>query len=216
MRQRVVSAGGLALALVAAGGCGLMKRAEVHTYELSVAPGAAPASGPGAAATAWAPPALPVGIGTVKLPPGLDRRELVVRTAGHQLDVRGTELWSAPLETLVLHTLAFDLAQRLPPGAVVLPGQVQPAGGQRSLELVFVELAAGPEPVLLADVHWTLRAAPAGPPERAGHERLSEPLDSLAGGAIAAGTSRALGRLADRLAAEVAAAAAVAAEPAGG
>ena len=197
-RNRLAVAG-LALALVAAGGCGLMKRSEVRTYALAVAPPAAPA--PGSLVTAAMPP---VAIDTVELPPGLDRREIVVRTAGHQLDVRGTELWSAPLATLVLHTLALDLAERLPPGAVVLPGQLQPAGGQRSLELVFAELAAGPEPVLHLDVRWTLRETPAGPPGRAGHERLAEPLGSLDSEAIAAGTSRALGALADRLAGELA------------
>jgi uncharacterized lipoprotein YmbA len=183
--------GGLFLA-----GCGLLKRADVSTYTLAVQPGTEHAVATGD---------LPVGIGTVELPPGVDRREIVVHVGDQRLEVRGTELWSAPFESLVLHTLAFGLAQRLPAGTVVLPGQVQPEGGQRSLDLVFAELAAGPEAVLVVDVHWTLRATAAGPPERAGHERLEEPLGSLDSAAIAAGTSRALAALADRLAAAVAA-----------
>src|SRR5258708_40050374 len=65
---------------------------------------------------------LPLGIDVV-LPPGLNRKELVVRQANHQLDVRGREQWTTILQPLVLHTLAFDLAARLPEGMVILPGQ---------------------------------------------------------------------------------------------
>ena len=186
-----------ALLVLALGGCGLMKRADVHNYALATMPPAAPPFALGG---------MPIGIGAVELPPGLDRREIVVRDADHRLDVRGTELWAAPLETMVLHTFAFDLADRLPEGMVVLPGQVQPAGGQRSIDLVFADLAAGPDAVLVLDVHWTVRSSPSGPAELAGHERLSEPLDSLDSASIAAGTSRALATLADRLVAAVAAA----------
>ncbi len=177
-------------------GCGgLLKRPEIRHYALT--PVAAPA-------TRVAVSGLPIGIGGIELPPGLDRQEVVVRTSDQRLDVRGHELWAAPLETVVLHRLAFDLAARLPEGIVVLPGQAQPAGGLRSLDLAFEDLAAGPQNELVLDLRWSLRAGVAGAVELAGHERIVEPLASLDSAEIAAGTSRALATLADRLAAALA------------
>ena len=86
----------------------------------------------------------PITIETIELPPGFDRKDVVVRKANNQLDVRGTQQWSANLGPLVLHTLAFDLADRLPAGMVVLPGAAKPAA-MRSIDVTFEELAAGPD-----------------------------------------------------------------------
>jgi uncharacterized lipoprotein YmbA len=203
--RRIAVPHALALLLVAVllAGCGLMRRPEIHHYSLEVIAPAAPAV---PAATAPGPPSAvatpPVGLAAIVLPPGLDRQEVAVRRDDGRLDVRGTELWAAPLETLVLHTLAFDLAGRLPEGAVVLPGQTQPTGGLRSLDVAFEELAAGPEPVLVLDARWTLRTP--GAADFARRERIAEPLASLDSAEIAAGTSRALAELADRLVPELA------------
>jgi uncharacterized lipoprotein YmbA len=189
------------LAALAAGCGGLFSRPEIHHYSLEViAPAVPPAAAAPGPPTAVAP--LPVGISAIVLPPGLDRREVAVRRDDGRLDVRGTELWAAPLETLVLHTLAFDLAGRLPEGAVVLPGQTQPAGGLRSLDVAFEELAAGPERTFVLDARWTLRTP--GAADLARRERIAAPLASLDSAEIAAATSRALAELADRLAAELA------------
>ena len=136
---------------------------------------------------------LPIGIDVLELPPGLDRREIVVRKADQKLDVRGTDIWAGPLEQMVLHTLAFDLARRLPPGMIILPGQSKPAS-MRSIDLILEEFAAGPEPVLVLDARWTLQG---GATRR---ERIELNLDSLESPAIAAGMSRALAALADRMA----------------
>jgi len=198
-RRTVPHAMAALLAVVLLAGCGLMRRPEIHHYSLEViAPAAPAAAAPGPPSAVAAPP---VGLAAIVLPPGLDRQEVAVRRNDGRLDVRGTELWAAPLETLVLHTLAFDLAGRLPEGAVVLPGQTQPTGGLRSLDVAFEELAAGPEPVLVLDARWTLRTP--GAADLARRERIAEPLASLDSAEIAAGTSRALAELADRLAPEL-------------
>ena len=198
-RRTVPHAVAALLAVVLLAGCGLMRRPEIHHYSLEViAPAAPAAAAPGPPSAVAAPP---VGLAAIVLPPGLDRQEVAVRRNDGRLDVRGTELWAAPLETLVLHTLAFDLAGRLPEGAVVLPGQTQPTGGLRSLDVAFEELAAGPEPVLVLDARWTLRTP--GAADLARRERIAEPLASLDSAEIAAGTSRALAELADRLAPEL-------------
>jgi uncharacterized lipoprotein YmbA len=189
--RRPLAPAAAALALLLLAGCGLFRRQEIRHYAVEpIAPAASPAP-PAAAAGP------PLGVDAVELPPGLDRQGIVVRRADHRLEVRGSELWAASLETMVLHALAFDLAARLPEGMVVLPGQAQPAGGMRSLDVVFAELAAGPERQVVVDARWTLRAA--GQPVLAGHERLVEPLASLDSAEIAAGTSRALAALSERI-----------------
>lgn len=182
------------LAAVLAGCGGLFSRSEIHHYSIPPIEPAAPAATPG---PAGAGAGIPLGIDAIQLPPGLDRQEIAVRRDDRRLEVRGTELWAARLETMVLHTLAFDLARRLPEGAVVLPGQTQPPGPMRSLDVVFEELAAGPERVFVLDARWTLRT-PDGP-DLTRRERIAEPLRSLDSAEIAAGSSRALAALADRI-----------------
>jgi uncharacterized lipoprotein YmbA len=145
---------------------------------------------------------VPVAIDALELPPGLDRREVVVRKADHQLDVRGTEQWSASLEPLVLHTLAFDLAARLPEGMVVLPGEAKPAGATRGIDVAFEELAAGPDNAVVLDARWVLRE---GGRATTQHEQIRIDIPSLASAEIATGISRALAALADRMAAQLSA-----------
>ena len=100
------------------GGCGFFSRAKSQYFSLDTIETTA------ARATIGG---VPIGIDGIQLPPGLDRRELVTRGENHQFDIRGTHQWAAPLEEMVIHTLAFDLANRLPEGMVVLPGQAKPA-----------------------------------------------------------------------------------------
>jgi uncharacterized lipoprotein YmbA len=161
---------------------------------------------------------LPIGV-TVVLPPGLDRKEIAVRKENHQFEIRGREQWTATLEPLVLHTLAFDLASRLPDGMVILPGQTQPGGTMRNLDVVVEELAAGPGQSLVLDARWSMEetvpavrplpaASPrtssaivAGPksPVLAGHEHIAIDLTSLDSAGVATATSQAIAALADRI-----------------
>ena len=183
------------LVLLLFAGCTFFRRPERHFYSLEVIP---------PQTTAAAITGLPIGIDALELPPQTVRREIAVRQSDGQLDVRGTELWAGPIEPMILHTLAFDLARRLPEGMVVLPGQVRPVGAMRSLNLVFEEFGAGPANVVVVDVRWTLRTAPAtAAPVH--HERIEVPVDSLQSGQVAAGISRALAALADRIVSTLAA-----------
>jgi uncharacterized lipoprotein YmbA len=176
----------LSLALLI-GGCGFFKAQQKEYFALdSVPPAAAPAAVSGS----------PIGIGSVELPPAIDRREIVVREEDQRLELRGRELWAGPLESMVVHTLAFDLADRLPEGMVVLPGQAKPAGAMRSIYVVIETMEAGPQNALVLDARWSVGATT---PATARHERIEVPLASLDSGAIATGTSTALGILADRI-----------------
>ena len=167
-------------------GCSFFSKTKSTIYSLDPIAPSAPLAKKGTA----------VAIDTIELPPGLDRREIVVRKANQQLDIRTNELWPANLQPIVLHTLAFDLASRLPEGMVVLPGQSRPAGAPRGIDVAFEELTAGPDNHVTLDARWTLAGANH-------HERITIDIPSLGSGAVATGTSQALAALADRIAAGV-------------
>jgi len=170
--------------------CGLFSRSKSTFYSLERIP---PAT---AVATTRG---VPVAIDTIELPPGFDRRDIVVRKADHQLDIREKEQWSASLEPMVLHTLAFDLASRLPEGMVILPGQARPSGAVRAIDVAVEDFAAGPENVVVLDARWIVRES--GVPSATHHEQIRIDIESLTSTNVAAGFSRALATLADRMAA---------------
>src|SRR5438445_3857308 len=159
-------------------GCSFFSRTKNQIYSLDPVPGTGVAAGF----------SQPIGIDSVELPPGFDRKEVVVRKANNQLDARATQQWSATLAPLVLHTLAFDLASRLPAGMVILPGDARPAA-TRSINVVFEEIAAGPDAKVTIDAVW----------DRTHHEHLEVPITSLDSANIASGMSQALSALADRM-----------------
>jgi uncharacterized lipoprotein YmbA len=170
-------------------GCSFFSKTQSKFYSLDrIPPATAPVIVRG----------LPVAIDGIELPPGLDRREIVVRKADHQLDVRPNEQWSALLQPLVLHTLAFDLADRLPEGMMILPGEARPPAAIRSIDVVLEELAAGPDAKVVLDGRWVLRIA--GQPDVTRHERIVVDIASLDSANVASGTSQALAQLADRMA----------------
>lgn len=177
------------LLTVLVAGCGFLSRPKNTFYSLDTIPGLAPV------ATAAG---LPVGIEAIELPPGLDRRGIVIRGADHKVEVRGTHQWTSSLEEMVLHTLAFDLANRLPEGMVILPGQAKPSGAMRSISVVFEELAPGQDAVFVLDARWTVSEP--GRPSLSRHERITLPMTSMESPAIVAAMSQALATLADRMA----------------
>ena len=193
---------GVVALLTFATGCSFFSKSQSRFYSLDRLPpaGAASASAPAPASTTGVR-ATPLGIDGIELPPGLDRREIVVRKADHQTEIRSAEQWSAGFQELALHTLAFDLADRLPEGSVILPGEAKPLAPMRSIDVVFEELAAGPESAVVLDARWVLREN--GRPDVTHHERLTVAIPSLKSADVATGVSQALAMLADRMAAQV-------------
>ncbi|HYH07711.1 MAG TPA: PqiC family protein [Thermoanaerobaculia bacterium] len=165
-------------------GCGFFKRTPNQFYSLQPVPGTMVNVG-----------GTPVGIDGVELPPGLDRRGVVIRGENHKLDERGQHQWASSLEDMVIHTLAFDLANRLPQGMVVLPGQAKPAE-MRSIYVTFADLAPGQDRVFVLDATWALM-----PGDRSTRERITVTAASLDPPAVVAAMNQALAQLADRIAA---------------
>jgi len=169
-------------------GCGFFSKSQSKFYSLDRLPPSAPPA---------ATHGLPVAIDGVELPPGLDRREIVVRLANQQLQVRSNEQWSASLQPLVLHTLAYDVADRLPEGMVILPGATRPAGAVRAVDVVFEDFIAGPDAKVVLDGRWIAHVT--GEPAVTHHERISIDIASLDSANVASGTSQAVAAFADRI-----------------
>lgn len=183
MRRSVL----LLLGVLLAGGCGFLRRPPNQFYSLDTIP----PQGPRASVTGS-----PIGIDGLELPPGLDRRGIILRGENHRLEERGTHQWASPLEDMAMHTLAFNLANRLPEGMVVLPGQARPPA-VRGIFVVMEDLAPGQDRVFVLDARWTLMDR--GRPAVTRHERITVPLQSLEPPAIVAGMSQALAQLSDRI-----------------
>lgn len=174
-------------------GCGFFKRTPNQFYSLEPLGPETPLTAP----ATMQPGGTPIGIDGVELPPGLDRRGIVIRGENHRLEERGQHQWASSLEEMVNHTLAFNLAKRLPQGGVVLPGQAKPLGTMRSLYVTFEDLAPGQDRVFVLDARWTLMAP--GMPEVKGHSRVPVNMPSLDPPEVVAAMSRALAALADQI-----------------
>lgn len=163
-------------------GCSFFSKSKSTFYSLQTTPG-----------TVSAKTGSPISIEGIELPPGIDRREIAVRGADLKLELRPNQQWAGPLEDMVIHTLAFDLAGRMPEGMVVLPGTAKPVG-MRPVFVVFEELAATSNREFVLDARWTLAG-------KTTHERIAVPMGSTDSAEIVKAMSGALGTLADRLAA---------------
>lgn len=180
-----------AILTITLAGCGFFSRPKNQFYSLDTLP---PETGAIVNATGT-----PIAIDAIELPPGLDRRGIFIRNADHKIEVRGTHQWTAPLEDMVMHTIAFNLANRLPEGMVILPGQEIPPTPTRSLSIVFEDLAPGPDPTFTLDARWTISEQPG----TTHHERITVPLSTMESPAIVDAMNRALATLSDRIAANL-------------
>jgi len=181
----------IAIAALLLSGCSFFGKSKSNFFTLDRIPPAARVA---------AARGVPVGIDTVELPPGADRGEVAVKQANEKLDVRSSDQWTASLAPMVLHTLTSDLADRLPEGMVVFPGEAKPLN-MRTIDVAFEEFAAGPDNRVIADVHWVLHEK--GHADVTHHEQIAIDVPSLDSANVAAGMSRAVAALADRIAAGI-------------
>lgn len=156
-----------------------------------------PANNPAGMASSGKMP--PVAMGYVQLPPDLDQPALVRRMRANRLDVNGTVQWGGPLDLLVQHTLAFDLAGRLPEGAFILPGEPKPQAAR--LLLVTVQtFSPGPGNRVVLQAHWMLVHAQSQKTIAENDTTIHVQAKSSDAGDIAVAMSKALARFADQLA----------------
>ncbi|MGC3964451.1 MAG: PqiC family protein [Rhodocyclaceae bacterium] len=177
-----------AITLVALAAC---SSTPARYYTLSSVPpqtAAAPASG------------LSIAVAPVTLPEGVDRFELVVRTADNRVDILDSDRWAEPLRQDIARVVADDLAQRLPAARIAAYPQY---ASRDAAYTVFIDVQRFESTTTTAtlDARWTLRRED-DKQTQYGRETISE---SITGGnaGLAAAHSRALGRLADVVASTI-------------
>jgi uncharacterized lipoprotein YmbA len=141
----------------------------------------------------------PVQLDAVRIPPDLDRPQVVTQIGANRVAVHDLDQWASPLGGMMRRTLAQNLLARLPAGAFILPDAPAPVG-VRGLVVDVLQLEARPDGEVVMQASWTLMAP--------GVKRAALTRDvqlSAQGGpgpqGAAAATSALLGQLADQIAA---------------
>ena len=183
----------LVLMTMALNGCGSSPPTEFITLDSAV---------PHYSVRVYAGP--PVIVGRMTLPPELDRLSLVRRAQANRLNINGVVKWAAPLDLLVRHTLAVDLADRLPPGAVIIPGEPQPRKHALLLVVVFNRFSADLSGEVKLQAVWTLVEATSGKVLLTRTSSVTASAASTGAGDIAVALSQSLGKLSDVMAAAIA------------
>jgi hypothetical protein len=175
------------LAVVAAAvllpGC-LGPRPDTSRYFTLPSPTAAPATGPAVAT---------LGVGPVTLPPYVARLEIAIRAGPDEIRYAANDRWAAPLDEMVVRSLADELRARVPAREVVRwPWPLQ-APPEVAVSVEFLRLEGDAAGGATLEARFT--ASVRGRPPVSGETRVKEP--GQAGdtpGAVAA-LGRALGRL---------------------
>ncbi|HYU11022.1 MAG TPA: PqiC family protein [Stellaceae bacterium] len=141
-----------------------------------------------------------VALGRVTLPGALDRPQIARRHAGNEIVFSEEERWAGPLDDMMRHVLADDLAARLPAGVMLVEsGAKQPPGVTIALDVSRFDADEAGSVTLVA--HWQAlgrNGAPLGAPRES---TIVEPGSGKDAAAVAATMSRAVAALAARIAA---------------
>jgi hypothetical protein len=149
------------------------------------------------------PAQIPIRIEPVTLPGELDRLELVRRTTSNRLQIATFDLWAAPLEDMVRHVVADDLAARLSPGAIASVNEPAAAEPRRHLYIGVQEFSGDEHGAVTLHAQWLLQTPKAA--SQRGSEEVAVTASDATADALAAAMSGALAALADRIAATLAA-----------
>ena len=164
-----------------------------HFYTLS------PAAAPGSAAASYS-----VAVGPVSVPPAVDRPQIVVRLGPNQVAIDEFNRWASPLPNDIARVVAQNLVSLLgTPLVTVFPKSASSGASYRvGIDVLLFESAPGEAAIL--DAVWTVRSTKDGQ-SRSGRTTLSEPVPDRSYAALAAGHSRALGRLSGEVAGTISA-----------
>jgi uncharacterized protein len=134
----------LLLAALMLGACG--SSPKTHYYTLAPVPAAQQHARSIAA---------PVTVAAVRVPPALDRSEMVRATGANTVEIREQDRWTAPLGDMVRRVLSEDLAARMPPDKVVLPDAPTPPQTAQ-IVLALAAFGAAPDGKVTLQGSWSL------------------------------------------------------------
>ncbi len=156
---------------------------------------------PAGAAAARTTPSTQVTL-RVKLPPWLDRPEMVLNSSAQGVTILEHERWAAPLADLVSQTLAGDLERRRADWVVADPGLPRGGGAVMTVTVNVAKLTIRPGDHASMEAEWRI-ADPRAPSDVVGEAEFTAPLGQGDYPAVAQALSEVLSRLADSIASGV-------------
>lgn len=179
----------LALLGIMVAGCSATAPARFYTLDAVATSTGEPASHSG------------VVVGPVTIPPALDRPQLVIQVAAHQVDIDEYNRWAAPLADGIAAAIAGNLATLLGTSDVVA-GAAATFNPFYRVTLDVQHFASVPGKEAFVDVVWAIRKTTGGPP-RSGRSVVHEPVQGQDMAALAAAHSRALASVSADIAAAI-------------
>jgi hypothetical protein len=183
----------IALAALAAAGCGTSAPTRFYTLHSTVTANDAPSASYG------------VMVGPVSVPASVDRPQFVVQVAPNRVEIDEFNRWAAPLGESIARTVSGDLATLLgTPDVATAPFANFDPAYRVTIDVQRFESVQGES--ALVDAVWAVRAT-AGGATRSGRTVAREQVQGEGFEALAAAHSRALAKLAADIAAAIRAAA---------
>jgi len=139
-------------------------------------------------------------VGPVSIPASVDRPEMVVQVAPHQVELLEFDRWASPLGEAIARTVAGDLATLLGTPRVASGPIANFAADHRvTLDVQRFDAKAGEG--VEVDTVWVVK--PANGPARSGRTTTREPARGVGYDALAGAFSRALAQLSEDVAAAI-------------
>ena len=148
-------------------------------------------------------PVAAIGVRRVRLPPYLDRREVVTREGATEVAVASADRWAAPLDALFAGALAEDLRATVPAREVVAEPWPAASAPEWVVSVEVLRFEGERDGTAVLEARWAVRrrGEPAGEGVTAARERGGAAGDLAA---TVAALSRTVGALARDVAAAIA------------
>ena len=175
----------MALSLVALAGCGTPAKLNYFTLTpQDTSTGPAPKAG-----------GLKIFVGPVTIPEGVDRPQMVTRTAPNQVEIADLDRWGEPLKAAIPRLIAETLTRRLGASDVMTSRQSATLDFDFRVAIDIDRFDFSAAEGAVVDATWTIRGAKDAT-ARTGHTRAREPAGGAAPQAMAAAHSRAIEKVA--------------------
>jgi uncharacterized lipoprotein YmbA len=141
-------------------------------------------------------------VGPVSVPPALNRAQIVVTTAAHQVSIDGFNRWAAPLQDDIGRVVADNLAAILGTPHVTLFSNSPGAEVDYRVQIEVHNFESSPGKEAALDALWTVRRMKDGK-WQAGRSSVRESVHEDGFEGMAAAHSRAIARLSQDIASAV-------------
>jgi uncharacterized lipoprotein YmbA len=179
------------LLVLLASGCASSPPSHFYTLSATTRPAASAAPTP-------ARPPMSIAVGPVSLPALIDRPQIVVSTASHEVRIDDANRWASPLQDAISRVIAENLAAQLATPRVILFAQSGSANAGYRVVIDVQGFESTPGQSASLDATWTVRRIADGKAQD-GRSKFTEAVKDPSYAALAAAHSRALERLSHEL-----------------